>query len=122
MPASLPGRWDHNPLATMIRRLPFLLSFSALLAGTAQAQKFEGLALTPPMGWNTWNTFGVNCSEALVKQTADAMIANGMRDAGYVYLVIDDAWSAKERDSAGTQSEEHTSELQSPCNLVCRLL
>jgi|CZKI01.1.fsa_nt_gi alpha-galactosidase len=85
----------------MIRRLPFLLSFSALLAGTAQAQKFEGLALTPPMGWNTWNTFGVNCSEALVKQTADAMIANGMRDAGYVYLVIDDAWSAKERDSAG---------------------
>jgi alpha-galactosidase len=53
------------------------------------------------MGWNTWNTFGVNCSEALVKQTADAMIANGMRDAGYVYIVIDDAWSAKERDSSG---------------------
>ncbi|HXQ82184.1 MAG TPA: glycoside hydrolase family 27 protein [Opitutaceae bacterium] len=83
------------------RITPCLLACAALVAGSANAEKFEGLAKTPPMGWNTWNTFGVNCSEALVKETAEAMIANGMRDAGYVYLVIDDAWSAMERDGAG---------------------
>jgi alpha-galactosidase len=83
-----------------MRPAVLVLACAALAAG-ARAQKPEGLAPTPPMGWNTWNTFGVNCSEALVKETADAMVANGMRDAGYVYLVIDDAWSAKERDPGG---------------------
>lgn len=65
------------------------------------AKKFEGLALTPPMGWNTWNTFGVNINERLIKETAESMIASGMRDAGYVYIVLDDAWLAKERDTEG---------------------
>ncbi len=79
-----------------------LAVFGALLATLAvQAQKFEGLALTPPMGWNSWNTFASNISEKVVKETAEAMIANGMRDAGYVYLVIDDTWSLRERDSNG---------------------
>ena len=81
----------------MKKILPLLLA----LAVPALAQKFDGLALTPPMGWNTWNTFAANISEDLVKQTADAMIANGMRDAGYVYIVLDDTWSAKERDARG---------------------
>lgn len=73
-----------------------------LVAVTAVfAQKFEGLALTPPMGWNSWNTFASNINEQVVRETADAMIANGMRDAGYVYLVIDDCWSKKERDENG---------------------
>ena len=62
------------------------------------AQKFEGLALTPPMGWNSWNTFQGNINEKMVKEMADAMVSSGMRDAGYVYLVLDDAWMAKERD------------------------
>ena len=74
-----------------------------LLAGAAPvfAQKFEGLALTPPMGWNSWNTFASKINETVVKETADAMVANGMRDAGYRYLVIDDCWSLKERDADG---------------------
>ncbi len=72
-----------------------LLFFSASLA---QAQKWEHLALTPPMGWNSWNTFEVNINEKLVMETADAMVRSGMRDAGYTYLVLDDAWMAKERD------------------------
>ena len=73
-----------------------LLLLAALgLAATAWAQKFEGLALTPPMGWNTWNTFAANIDENLIKETADTMIANGMRDAGYVYIVVDDCWEAK---------------------------
>jgi alpha-galactosidase len=78
-----------------------LLLAALCLASTAFAQKFEGLALTPPMGWNSWNTFASNIDENLIKGTADTMIENGMRDAGYVYIVVDDCWEAKERDAAG---------------------
>ena len=77
-----------------------LLLFCAL-SSAAFAQKFEGLALTPPMGWNSWNTFADKIDEKLVRETADAMIANGMRDAGYTYIVVDDCWEAKERDALG---------------------
>ncbi len=62
------------------------------------AQKFEGLALTPPMGWNSWNTFQTNINEQLVKDIADVMVSSGMKDAGYTYVVLDDAWMAMERD------------------------
>ena len=62
------------------------------------AQKFEGLAATPPMGWNSWNTFETNIDEQLVKQTADLMVSSGMKDAGYLYIVLDDGWMAKERN------------------------
>ena len=55
----------------------------------------------PPMGWNTWNTFGPDISEQLIMESADAMVATGLRDAGYEYIVIDDMWSLKERDSQG---------------------
>lgn len=71
------------------------------MVSSAFAQKWEGLALTPPMGWNSWNTFHGNINERVVRETADAMIANGMRDAGYVYIVIDDTWSLKQRDANG---------------------
>ncbi len=71
-----------------------------VLAGHVHAAKFEGLALTPPMGWNTWNKFACNVSEDLIKQTADSMVASGLKDAGYVYLVIDDCWHGS-RDDQG---------------------
>ena len=63
------------------------------------AQKFEGLAPTPPMGWNSWNTFQTHINEDLVKHTADVMVSSGMKDAGYTYLVLDDGWMMMERDS-----------------------
>ncbi len=53
------------------------------------------------MGWNSWNRFGVGVSDVLLRQTADAMVASGMRDAGYRYVVVDDGWEAPERDEAG---------------------
>ena len=59
------------------------------------------IAQRPPMGWNSWNTFGENISEALIKETADAMVSTGLRDAGYEYLVIDDCWSLKQRGEDG---------------------
>ena len=83
-------------------------SFAALLAGIAcillacpmmQAQS-SSLAATPPMGWNSWNHFARNVNDADVRAAADAMVASGMRDAGYIYVNIDDTWEG-ERDAQG---------------------
>ncbi|MDD4421830.1 MAG: glycoside hydrolase family 27 protein, partial [Eubacteriales bacterium] len=56
---------------------------------------------TPPMGWNSWNTYGPNINEKLIKETADAMVDTGLLAAGYEYLVIDDCWSERQRDENG---------------------
>jgi len=79
----------------------FVCTVVPALAQRFDRPKFERLAMTPPMGWNTWNTFASDISETLVEGTADSMIASGMRDAGYVYIVLDDTWSAKDRNAAG---------------------
>lgn len=56
---------------------------------------------TPPMGFNTWNTFGDKINEDMIKEIADALVSTGLRDLGYNYIVIDDCWSEKERDENG---------------------
>ena len=61
---------------------------------------YNGLAKTPPMGWNSWNKFRDQVSDQLVRQVADAMAANGMEAAGYRYINIDDTWEG-ERDGMG---------------------
>ena len=61
---------------------------------------YNRLAKTPPMGWNSWNQFRAQVSDKLVRETADAMVRNGMKDAGYVYINIDDTWQGK-RDEQG---------------------
>jgi len=78
--------------------------FSALLLSflTGHAQKFSGLAATPPMGWNSWNTFQLKVDERLVRDMANVMVSSGMRDAGYTYLIIDDGWMSMSRDSTGS--------------------
>ena len=53
------------------------------------------------MGWNSWNTFGWNISEELIKTTADFFVESGLKDAGYEYIVIDDCWSEKKTKTAG---------------------
>lgn len=55
------------------------------------------LCHTPPMGWNSWNTFSWNINAELIKSTADHMVSSGLKDAGYEYIVIDDCWSEKRR-------------------------
>jgi alpha-galactosidase len=79
--------------------MPSLLAAALLAAGTS-AIAADGLALTPPMGWNSWNKFGCDVSEKLIKESADALVATGMKDAGYQYLVIDDCWQVR-RDAQG---------------------
>jgi alpha-galactosidase len=80
-----------------------ILNIAALLLCLGlRAQKFQGVANTPPMGWNSWNTFEVNINEELVKQTADIIVSSGMKDAGYQYIVLDDGWMVKDhRDENG---------------------
>jgi len=68
---------------------------------TAIAKLHPELAATPPMGWNSWNCFGCNINERMLWEMADALVDSGMKDAGYEYLVIDDAWMAMRRDDDG---------------------
>lgn len=77
-----------------------LVAALLLSAPPVFAQKFEGLARTPQLGWNSWNKFGCKVSEQLIRETADAMVASGMKDAGYQYVNIDDCWHG-ERDARG---------------------
>ena len=77
-----------------------LLFILCVTCTTAFGQKFDNLALTPPMGWNSWNKFASKVNEQLIRETADAMVASGMKDAGYQYINIDDCWQG-ERDSQG---------------------
>ena len=83
----------------MLRRLLLPITYLVLFAATLPALD-NGLAKTPPMGWNSWNKFGCNVSEDLIKQMADAMAKTGMKDAGYQYIVIDDCWQVS-RDPDG---------------------
>lgn len=75
-----------------------ILSFFAFTS--INAENFKELAQTPPMGWNSWNKFGCNINETLIKEIADAIVSSGMRDSGYEYIVIDDCWQIG-RDTLG---------------------
>jgi len=73
--------------------IPALAITVAAIAATRQPAMLDnGLARTPPMGWNSWNKFGCNVSDKLIREVADAISANGMREAGYQYVTIDDCW------------------------------
>ena len=64
------------------------------------ADDWDELAQTPPMGWNSWNTFRLEINEDLVKGIADTFVEKGLKDAGYEYIVIDDGWQI-DRDENG---------------------
>ncbi|NUQ21064.1 MAG: glycoside hydrolase family 27 protein [Gemmatimonadaceae bacterium] len=89
-----------------MRSLRLIALLVTLSAATVAAQDTSSraaprrLALTPPMGWNSWNKFGCDVSEQLIRETADAMVRTGMRDGGYVYVNVDDCWHGA-RDSLG---------------------
>ena len=87
-----------------LRRRPIVLAQGLLLlwlAGSGRVLALEdGLARTPPMGWNSWNCFQLNINEARIESAADAMATNGMKTAGYQYLIVDAGWKAQQRDAA----------------------
>ncbi|MDI3417586.1 glycoside hydrolase family 27 protein [Streptomyces luteolus] len=102
--------------ATMSRRgrIHTVVALTAVMAGVSLTMAPAGnadqatpqhdaraVASTPPMGWNTWNTFGCDVNEDLIRQMADSLVDSGMTSAGYRYVVIDDCWFDPERDAQG---------------------
>lgn len=81
-------------------KVALFLTFSCLLILPSTSAAQSNLALTPPMGWNSWNHFADRIDDKTVRSTADALVATGLKDAGYVYLNIDDTWEGK-RDANG---------------------
>lgn len=87
-----------------IRRTFLVLIVGCSLGATSSGQSqpaWMELARTPPMGWNSWNKFGCNVSDTLIREVADTVVSSGMKDAGYQYVVIDDCWQVS-RDQNGT--------------------
>ncbi len=80
--------------------MKILLGTLMILLSLGQAFAQSDVALTPPMGWNSWNLFACKVSDAVVRAQADAMATKGMKDAGYTYINIDDCWQGK-RDAQG---------------------
>ena len=83
-----------RPVAALI------ITVGLLWLGSLPANAQNKIAATPPMGWNSWNHFHRDIDDATVRAQADAMVTSGMRDAGYVYINIDDTWEG-ERDAQG---------------------
>src|ERR1017187_10216242 len=73
---------------------------AALPVPAVRSLSDNGLARTPPMGWNSWNHFAESVDDRIVREAADAMVSSGMAAAGYVYVNIDDTWEAG-RDALG---------------------
>ncbi len=75
-------------------------AFALIILAAAAAAQTPKIAATPPMGWNSWNHFACKVSDAVVRAAADAIASNGMKQAGYVYVNIDDCWQGH-RDAKG---------------------
>lgn len=90
----------YQPLNREIRRALILNLIGSICCSQACGLD-NGLARTPPMGWNSWNAFQLRIDEKLIRAMADAMAVNGMKDAGYQYVVVDAGWKAKTRDLEG---------------------
>ncbi|MEO6914622.1 MAG: glycoside hydrolase family 27 protein [Chitinophagaceae bacterium] len=103
-PGTETARYHNMPHAKRIIRKKIIaaLLFVAILSGVSYAQEGKKLstkvnsqeiALTPPMGWNSWNWFGKKeINETVVREVIDAMVKEGLRDAGYTYVVVDGGW------------------------------
>jgi alpha-galactosidase len=88
-------------VAATLFAVPVPASGSPVVAATAPSA-------APPMGWNSWNRFGCNINEQVIRGAADGLIASGMRDAGYEYVNIDDCWAESERNAEGKFEPNHT--------------
>jgi alpha-galactosidase len=90
---------ERNFKGTVCACFVMIMILAGVFASRAQAQETK-VALTPPMGWNSWNHFACHITEDIVRQQAHAMATNGMKEAGYVYVNIDDCWQGQ-RDAQG---------------------
>ncbi|XP_023910949.2 alpha-galactosidase isoform X1 [Quercus suber] len=109
----LRGGWSSSAMAVGFAICILVLSNTST-CGVAAARQMEEipssmprsllankLALTPPMGWNSWNHFACHIQEELIRETADAMVSTGLAALGYEYINLDDCWAQLKRDSKG---------------------
>lgn len=100
-------QWDHNTYvltpATTADQIP---APPYITPPPLQKVPYNGLAKKPPMGWNSWNLFASKVDDQIVRTMADAMVSSGMRDAGYIYVNIDDTWEGT-RDAQGNIQTNH---------------
>jgi alpha-galactosidase len=105
-----PVKWPALPLAVLLAAGVGGAAggVAGLVTAAPAAALGNGLALTPPMGWNDWNAYGCNVSETLVEQTADRLVSSGLAAAGYQYVNIDDCWMRSARDASGNLQPDAT--------------
>ncbi|MGC1363808.1 MAG: glycoside hydrolase family 27 protein, partial [Silvibacterium sp.] len=96
----------HGGLAALV--------FSLALPACAQST----VAATPPMGWNSWNHFAGRVNDADVRAAADALVSSGMRDAGYVYVNIDDTWEGKRNAQGEIQTNSKFPDMKALADYV----
>jgi alpha-galactosidase len=89
---------DHHPTRIGIQPVLAVVALAACFVNPSLHA--QDLAKTPPMGWNSWNYFGHKVDDAVIRKTADQLVATGMKEAGYVYVNIDDTWEG-DRDAQG---------------------
>ncbi|MGN9766479.1 glycoside hydrolase family 27 protein [Micromonospora sp. SD12] len=94
-------RTATRPPTAVLAALATALAGAILVSVPPAAAAPGSPAVRPPLGWNSWNTFGCDINEARIRAAADAMVSSGMRAAGYEYVVVDDCWQATTRDASG---------------------
>src|SRR5487761_2329057 len=119
---TMPNDNNRPPTVLTVTRVstekPAMPAPKIALSNDFPAVKYNGLAKTPPMGWNSWNKFHRNIDDKAVRGIADAMVSTGMRDAGYVYVNIDDTWEGQ-RDANGVlQSNEKFPDMKALADYV----
>ena len=83
------------------KKMPALCACAAMGFAVQAFAHPDSLVRTPPLGWNSWNVFHENINENQIKEIADAMVSSGLKDAGYIYLNLDDNWMDTKRDAQG---------------------
>lgn len=107
---TLPGQWRVRLRATNARGETTRIL--RIVAGEHQ------LALTPPMGWNSWNVWGTAVDAAKVRAAADALISSGLASHGYSYVNIDDAWQGTRDDNGEIRANEHFGDIAALADYV----
>jgi alpha-galactosidase len=98
-----------------LKNAPFALLLLCFCASTSVSQE---LAATPPMGWNSWNHFAGRINDKTVRETADALVATGLKDAGYIYLNIDDTWEGQRDANGFIQANDKFPDMKALANYV----
>jgi len=101
----------------MIKKAVVASVLMMLACGSGKAQQTT-VAATPPMGWNSWNHFAEKIDDATVRAQADAMVSSGMRDAGYVYINIDDTWEGTRAASGEIQTNQKFPDMKALADYV----